>query len=363
VTSPIKALKVPFSCEFDSTEYLNYLTMRRHIHYILILLLLSFSCSKKEARKDEIAFYHWKAKADFTESYSEAIKTTDANTVYMHYFDIESLKEPSWRDDGIYPTYVLKSVDEAYQKLNIIPVVYIDNRVLKTEKLDVLHLADRISKLIDQISNKHFQKKIQQVQIDCDWTMRTKSEYFALLKALKSKYDIGVTIRLHQIKFQNKTGVPPVNRGTLMLYNMGDLRNTKENSILESAIVGQYIDERSTYPLELKTALPLFAQTVVTNNNNKIKLIKNTDRKFLENDPHFEQIDATNFKLVKDTLYKGFYLVKGYNLKLEEVKSSEISASYELIKDSKLKTDGLIFYHLDDRSLSNYDLKNTIEKL
>jgi len=337
--------------------------MRRNIHYILILLLLSFSCSEEDVSKDEIAFYHWKAKADFTKSYSEAIRTADANTIYMHYFDIESIKEPSWRDDGIYPTYVLKSVDEAYKKLNVIPVVYIDNRVLKTEKLDVLNLADRISKLIDQISTKHFKKTIQQIQIDCDWTMKTKSEYFALLKALKSKFDIGVTIRLHQIKFQNKTGVPPVNRGTLMLYNMGDLRNTNENSILESAIVGQYINEGSTYPLKLKIALPLFAQTVVTNNNNKIKLIKNTDRRFLENDPHFEQIDATNFKLVKDTLYKGFYLAEGYNLKLEEVKSSEISASYDLIKESKLKTDGLIFYHLDDRSLSNYDLKTTIEKL
>ena len=337
--------------------------MRRNIHYILTLLLLSFSCSEEDVSKDEIAFYHWKAKAEFTKSYSEAIRTADANTIYMHYFDIESIKEPSWRDDGIYPTYVLKSVDEAYKKLNVIPVVYIDNRVLKTEKLDVLNLADRISKLIDQISTKHFKKTIQQIQIDCDWTMKTKSEYFALLKALKSKFDIGVTIRLHQIKFQNKTGVPPVNRGTLMLYNMGDLRNTNENSILESAIVGQYINEGSTYPLKLKIALPLFAQTVVTNNNNKIKLIKNTDRRFLENDPHFEQIDATNFKLVKDTLYKGFYLAEGYNLKLEEVKSSEISASYDLIKESKLKTDGLIFYHLDDRSLSNYDLKTTIETL
>jgi len=337
--------------------------MRRHIHYIFIFLLLFISCSKEDVRKDEIAFYHWKAKADFTKSYDEAIKLTDANTVYMHYFDIESIKEPSWRNDGIYPTYVLKSVNKAYQNLNIIPVVYIDNQVLKTEKLDILHLADRISKLIDQISTKHFKKKIQQVQIDCDWTVTTRSDYFVLLKALKSKYDINVTIRLHQIKFQDRTGVPPVNKGTLMLYNMGDLRNTEENSILESAIVEEYISERSTYPLELKIALPLFAQTVVTNNNNKIKLIKNTNRKLLENDPHFKQIDATNFKLVKDTLYKGFYLAKGYNLKLEEVKLSEIGTSYDIIKESKLRTDGIIFYHLDDRSLLNYNLKNTIEKL
>ena len=326
-------------------------------------MLLSFSCSEEDISKDEIAFYHWKAKADFTKSYSEAIQATDANTIYMHYFDIESIKEPSWRDDGIYPTYVLKSVDEAYQKLNIIPVVYIDNRILKTDKLDITNLADRITKLIDQISTKHFQKKIQQVQIDCDWTMTTKSDYFSLLNALKSKYDLDVTIRLHQIKFQDKTGVPPVNKATLMLYNMGDLKNNGQNSILESSIVEQYINEESTFPLKLKIALPLFAQTVVTNNNKKIKLIRNTHRTVLENDLHFKQINSTNFEVVKDTLYKGFYLSKGYNLKLENVEQAEITASYDMIKQSKLNTDGIIFYHLDDRSLLNYDLKNTIEKL
>ncbi|MCZ4695751.1 hypothetical protein DWB61_13570 [Ancylomarina euxinus] len=337
--------------------------MFKNSFYFFILLLLSISCSKEDVRKDEIAFYHWKAKADFTRSYSEAIKTTDANTVYMHYFDIEPLKEPSWRNDGIYPTYVLKSVDKAYQNLNIVPVVYIANQVFKTKELDVPDLANRITKLVDQISSKHFKKKIEQVQIDCDWTVTTRSHYFALLEALKCKYDIDVTIRLHQIKFQDKTGVPPVNKGTLMLYNMGDLRNNEQNSILESAIVGQYIDEGSTFPLKLKIALPLFAQTVVTNNTKKIKLIKDANRTVLEKDSHFKQINSTNFEVVKDTLYKGFYLAKGYNLKLENVEQSEITASYDLIKQSKLHTDGIIFYHLDDRSLLNYDLKNTIEKL
>lgn len=337
--------------------------MRKNIYYIFILFLVSISCSEEKNSKNEIAFYHWKAKAEYTKSYDKAIKITDANTIYMHYFDIESLKEPSWRNDGIYPTYVLKSVDKAYKKLNIIPVVYIANNVFKTEELDVPDLANRITKLIDQISLKQFKKKIEQVQIDCDWTMTTKSDYFSLLKALKNKYDLGVTIRLHQIKFQNKTGIPPVNKGTLMLYNMGDLKNNDQNSILESAIVGQYINEETTFPLELKIALPLFSQTVVTNNNNKIKLIKNTHRTVWENDPHFKQINPTNFKLVKDTLYKGFYLAKGYNLKLEDVKQSEISASYGIIKESKLNTNGIIFYHLDDSSLLNHDLKNTIEKL
>jgi len=337
--------------------------MRKNIYHLLLFLMVMTSCSKKEVSKPEIAFYHWKAKADYTKVYDSAINTSQTNKIYMHYFDIESVREPSWRDDGIYPTYVLKSVDKAYQKLDIVPVVYITNSTLKTDGLNVLKLADKITKLIHQISLKHFNKKIKQVQIDCDWTMSTKAMYFRLLDALKKDFDLDVTIRLHQIKFQDKTGVPPVNGGTLMLYNMGDLRNKEQNSILENSIVKQYINAKSTYPLTLKIALPLFSQTVVTNNNKKIKLLRNTNKATLESDSNFKQINSTNFQVVSDTLYKGFYLAKGYNLKLEDVQESEIVSSYASIKKSQLKTDGIIFYYLDDASLLNHNLKNTIEKL
>ena len=337
--------------------------MKRNTFYMFILLLLAISCSKEKVIKKDIAFYHWKAKADFTKAYSEAIESTEANTVYMHYFDIEPLAKVNWYDDGIYPTYVLKSVAKDYQHMDIVPVVYIANPVFKTDDLDVSKLSKKIAKLIDQISQKQFNRKIKHIQLDCDWTETTRASYFELLRTLKNDFTIDVTIRLHQIKFKERTGVPPVNAGTLMLYNMGDLRNKAQNSILESSVVGQYIHAESTYPMALKIALPLFSQTVVTNNNNKIKLIKNTHREVLENDPHFKQINSNNFKVMADTLYKGFYLAQGYNLKLEDVKPSEISDSYKLIKASKLNTQGIIFYHLDDLSLSNYDLNNTIEKL
>jgi len=335
---------------------------KKTVHFFLILMLF-VSCSKEDTSKDQIAFYHWKAKADYTKSYEKVINATQADKIYMHYFDIESLRKPSWRDDGIYPTYVLKSVAKEYQNLEIVPVVYIANNVFKTKRLDVLKLADKLAKLIDQISLKHFDRKMKQIQIDCDWSLSTKSDYFKLLTALNKDFEVDVTIRLHQIKFKDTTGVPPVSKGTLMLYNMGDLRNKTQNSILETSIVRQYVNDESTFPLKLKVALPLFSQTVVTNNTDKIKLIKNTNRAVLESDPHFKQINPTNFQVVRDTLYKGFYLAKGYNLKLEDVNDSEIISSYEAIKESEIHIDGLIFYHLDEASLLNHNLKNTIEKL
>ena len=148
-----------------------------------------------------------------------------------------------------------------------------------------------------------------------------------------------------------------------MLYNVGDLKNKQQNSTLESSIVKQYINTETDYPLLLNIGLPLFSQTIITNNDNRIKIIKNTERNVLENDDHFKIVDNLNLMVVKDTLYKGFFLSKGYNLKFEEINETVITESFRIIKNSNLKINEVIFYHLDEKSLSNINLKEIIEKL
>lgn len=144
---------------------------------------------------------------------------------------------------------------------------------------------------------------------------------------------------------------------------MGDLKNQQQNSILENNIVKQYINADTNYPLELNLGLPLFSQTIVSNTTNKIKIIKDAERSILENDIHFKKIDKMNFSIVKDTLYKGFYLTKGYSLKLEELTEDEIIASYKTVKSSKLNINELVFYHLDEKALKNINLNKIIDQL
>ncbi|WP_055445805.1 hypothetical protein [Lacinutrix mariniflava] len=328
---------------------------------ILFLFVLFFSCQEKASKK--ASFYHWKTKAVFSKQYETAINIAQSNAIYLHYFDIESTQKSNWQSDGVFPTYVLQDVAKQYKDFKIIPVVFISNKIFKTKDLNINSLSNRIKTLINQISQKHFNKKITEIQIDCDWTESSKNAYFKLLESLNTEYSINATIRLHQIKFKDKTGVPPVQSGTLMVYNIGDLKDQKQNSILENNIVKQYINPESTYPLKLNIALPLFSQTVVFNNDNQIKLIKDSDRSVLESDFHFKKVDKTNFQVVKDTLYKGFYLSKGYNLKIEELNETEVINSYKTIKDSKLDVNELIIYHLDQNSLSNINLKSMLKQL
>lgn len=339
--------------------------MHKTIFYILITLSLTISCTKNDHSKKNIAFYHWKSKATYNKSYQQAINTTKCNKIYLHYFDIDIDVEQkqSWYNNGAFPTYVLKNVSEEYKNFEIIPVVYITNRVFKTTSLNIPDLSDKIVKLVNQISIAHFDKEIKQIQVDCDWTLKTKNTYFELLKRLQDSFDVDVTIRLHQIKYNNKTGIPPVQKATLMLYNVGDLKNKKQNSTLESSIVKQYINSKTEYPIKLNIALPLFSQTIVSNQDNEVKILKNTERTILENDTHFRKTDNNNFTVVKDTLYKGFFLSKGYNLKLEELKEAEIIKSYKIIRESNLITNEIIFYHLDDNALKNTNLFELIKKL
>jgi len=329
---------------------------------ILLLIFLLSNCSTSST-ESEICFYHWKSKAQMDETCKEALEIAGVKKIYMHYFDVSELEFSEKGFDRVFPESVLKSVSEDYTAYTVVPTVFIENRVFKVSGMDVQRLAQNISFLINQISEEHFGKRFETIQIDCDWTMETRAAYFAFLEFLQPEFQLDVTIRLHQIKYFQKTGVPPVDHGTLMLYNVGDLKNKNKNSILLASIVEQYISEDSEYPLKLHLGLPLFNQTVVFNKNDKIKLLRHQEKNFLRSNSCFEQLDDNLFKVRRDTIYKGLFLYEGYFLKTELSLPIEITSSYELIKTSKLEIDEILFFHLDSVSLAQIKLKQLISEL
>jgi len=149
-----------------------------------------------------------------------------------------------------------------------------------------------------------------------------------------------------------------------MVYNVGDLKNKKENSILQANTVAQYISENTKYPLPLDIALPIYSQIVVFNNNSSVKLINEPDFGKIKTDTeHFEKQTETLYKVKKKVLYKGQYLYKGFTLKLEESNIDEVVESYKTIKNSSLITSNLILYHLDEATLNQFNLSELLEKL
>jgi len=326
---------------------------------ILVIGVVLFSCQEKG--QTQYSFYHWKSKA-INVFNSRGIDISKVHKIYMHYFDVDKLNTIHCWDDGIYPVYPLTEVDTVYRSMNVVPVVFIKNKVLKDASINIL--AKKIQRLVDEISKHQFKKSIRQLQIDCDWSTTTKNAYFSLLSELGKYYEVSVTIRLHQIKYKNKTGIPPVLHGVLMLYNVGDLSDFSKNSILDSRIVESYINESSDYPIPLDIALPLFSQTVLKNNSGKIKLVKGIYRSGLKNDQtHFKEENSNLYRVEKDTLYKGFYLSVGNQIKLEEITHNEIVKSYDCIENSKIKVGELVFYHLDTTVINQISINKLLLEL
>ena len=179
------------------------------------------------------------------------------------------------------------------EDLELIPTIFITNRTLlhlPTAKIDTLaaRIVARTKALMKQLPDA----RIQEIQLDCDWTQKTKVSYFSLLEKIQAfcgaDVQLSATIRLHQLKFANRTGIPPVDRGMLMFYNMGDLERWESaNSILDNSIASQYLDARNTYPLDLDIALPIFAWGVLYRKGRMTKLINNLEAKQLADTSRF----------------------------------------------------------------------------
>jgi hypothetical protein len=252
---------------------------------LLIFFLIFFpffSCQTKKNSKT-ISFYYWQTtlkKDIFPKNFHQnntknKIENKQKQTLFVRLFDVDYNPESASAE----PVAILKDLEFLPKNYNITPVVFITNQTmyhLKKEEIEIL--ANRVwKKVIFLLKNIDFDT----FQVDCDWNESTKANYFHFLNILQGilkkeilKKEISVTIRLHQIKFHKKTGIPPVKIATLMAYNMGNVREmNEENSILDNKILTNYLGNLPNYPLKLDLALPLFSWIVVQRQGKIVKLL------------------------------------------------------------------------------------------
>ncbi len=334
------------------------------VRLLLLMIIICSGCQDNTKIENPVekftSFYHWKSNARWSNSIENTLTVHNVNKLYMHFFDVDIVEENT--KAKAYPKYVLTHLDEPYKHFEIIPVIFITNRTLKKD-IDIEELSTRIKFLIIEMGNKQFGREFTEIQVDCDWTQSTANKYFKLINNLNEQFEVSTTIRLHQIKYYESTGVPPVKKGVLMLYNVGNLSDNESNSILDTEIVSGYINHNSTYPLKLDLALPLFSQTVIKNNEGAIRLLNFATPNQVANDRHFKQVADNLYDVVSDTLYHGFYLSPGYQLKLEILEEETIIKSAKVVKNSKLNLEGTIFYHLSDEVLLNISLDQITSSL
>ncbi len=338
--------------------------IRSIINSLIFFCLVSIVASCKPERKTERAFYFWKSVLRLNPAEQKAMTDLKVKKLYVKFFDVV------WDAKAERPIPSAKIMMEPASRewlkdnsVEMIPTIFITNETLQSILPEtVTKLGDRIDYLLKGLLEDNLLPGVKEIQIDCDWTAATRDKYFELLKYMKllpvfSGKNLSVTIRLYQSKFSEKTGVPPADRGLLMCYNMGNLKNLQSgNSILDPAVLAQYTEHLNSYPLPLDIALPLFEWKVLFRQGNYQGLVQDLADSVLANPAIAIQKD-NRYEIQADTVLQGYELKKGDLLRNEKVPFADIEKSARMLSPL-LRTPqfNVALYHLDSTTLSKYSL-------
>lgn len=324
--------------------------MKKYI-FFLFLILIFFGCDKQG--KHPIDFYYWRSNFEINQNEKNLVKELDVKNIYVRFFDVDK------KDINPKPVGMIYNFNAQQLQVNYVPTVFITNRTfIGSNKDQVKNLAKNVNQLISEIAQVGHLKSYKEIQIDCDWTQLTKSNYFLFLEELKkiSTKEISATLRLHQVKFKEREGIPPLNKMVLMCYATENPNEVEtRNSILDLDLAKDYLKNLNEYPIKLDVALPIYSWAIITNHLGKIKLVNSFSEEDLKNKP-VKNLGSGNYEVVDDFFLEKFYLSKGFKIKVEEIQENLLKDTKSFL-NKKLKYDyHIIYYHLDDKFTQKINL-------
>ena len=215
------------------------------------------SCGKQRYQDESLeqsnGVYYWRTDLHLDSTERAFLKQHHINKVYCRYFDVVM------SDDGTEPkpNATIAFTDTLPAGIKLIPTVYITEDCMHKPHKD---LAEKLVKRIMQMNETNHIGNVHEIQIDCDYTSKSRATYYQFLETIKSQlstihYQLSTTIRLHQLSMP----VPPVDYGVLMVYNTGDPRKWQErNPILDYRDVYPYLNKLAQYQLPLAAAYPVY---------------------------------------------------------------------------------------------------------
>lgn len=318
---------------------------------LIIAFLVIVACSKKQRHPH--TFYYWKTHLTLNKTEKNTLEKSTYPYLYTRFFDVDKVT-------GKFAPVAVITKDKSFQTdKQIVPTVFITNRsFINIKKNEITFLAEKVNDLIQKKIADYSLKTNNEIQIDCDWTSGTKDDYFEFLKQLKkiSQKEVTCTLRLHQVKDKNLTGIPPVEKVYLMCYSTSSpLENSEKNSILDLNILKSYLSKLEDYPItKIEVALPIYSWGIVTNHLGKHKLINALSVKDLNN-PDFKKISSHKIEILKDGFYFGNFLSKGFTIKVEEISQEQLEEAIRFL-DKKINSYPIIYYQLDSKFVEGRSL-------
>lgn len=345
--------------------------------FLPLLFLLLVSCTRQE-RQVVRSYYYWKASTGLEREEARFLKQHRVQKLYTRLLDVDwdevqgAVPVASVGvDELIYSMRTYDSID-----IEVVPVVFLTNKTFqRIDSVQIPQLAKRVVRRclpsydeVDKAYERgHRSYQIErpllrprEIQFDCDWTAATAKKYFYFLQVVKALFPPGdvklsATIRLHQYKYPSKTGVPSVDRGMLMVYNINDLRqHTPVNSIFDYDRASAYFTAFQKYPLPLDMALPAFSWGVVFRNGRFYQLENSLTEEELKQCTFLEETAHQFYRVKSDTVYRDLFLRPGDEIKLEKIDEQALRQAAQLSRKA-VNTDS---FHVALFELSATEIKS-----
>ena len=343
----------------------------------LFLIIFSFtSCSKKHPKNITRAYYFWRM-TDVVPNEQNFLKQHNIEKLYVHLMDVDwNITQgaiPVTSNDALLTNSVLQAY-KGFPK-ELVPVVFITNKTFENiDSFDIPLLAKRLVRrclpAYDEMDRDYearhrfqFQKgaiRPKEIQFDCDWTVKTSGKYFSFLSEVKrlmpAAVKISATVRLHQFKYPAKTGVPPVDRGMLMVYNISDPKlYGNHNSIFESSKAEAYFNSVATYPLPLDIVLPAWSWCIVYRNKQFYQVENGLTEEDLKSASFLKSKGNHYYSVMEDTVYHDLFLRRGDEIKSESIDEKDLELATAISKKA-VNTDSftISLFELSEKEFQQY---------
>ena len=312
----------------------------------LLALFISSCKEEKVHQQAEISFYHWKQDFSLDSNELAILSDNKVNELYVRFFDV------TLQDGNCVPISVI-DFNKATIPYDVIPCIYIENRVFEGYSSG---LHKKIFELVSEIAELS-NLTISEIQFDCDWTSSTDSNYFQFLENFQeiSPWIVSSTLRLHQLKYPEMTGIPPVDKAVLMCYNMDDIYDLETtNSIISNNTLLSYVSNTPVYPLELDLALPAYHWGLVYRLDDLALIVNDIETASIPNYP-FTKLSNTKYRADSSFYFNQTYFNRGDILRIENSSREVLLECAHTLKGSNQTYNKVIFYHLNSKYLSSYD--------
>ncbi len=256
---------------------------------LAVMLLAAASCAQRgELPAPANAVYWWKTVWSPDSAEYGFIARHKIEKIYMRFFDVV----PATNSTTPQPVATIK-INAPTANLKIIPTVFITESCMN---LNIDKMPKMLAYRVLQMCETNDIVDVDEIQIDCDWTSSSQQKYFDFLSRLREILHgkgirLSATIRMHQLRM----APPPVDYGTLMVYNTASLTQLplRTNPILSYSDALPYIKNIKNYDLALCAAYPDFSYNLLYSDNLALRAI-------LYNE---DTADSSKYRRISDNEY------------------------------------------------------------